>query len=105
MDDLKAELAAIRERSSVARMRAAEDEADLARRPTRLMSQSQFDRRLLARDNTRLLAALEAVVEVAAEWDRMWHACPEGCCGSPEATALREAITAALTETKGDGRG
>lgn len=53
----------------------------------------------------RMAKALEAVVEVAAEWDRMWHACPEGCCGSPEATALREAITAALTETKGDGRG
>lgn len=47
----------------------------------------------------RMADALEAVMEVAAEWDRMWHACPEGCCGSPEAASIREAITTALTES------
>jgi len=59
--DIRDELRQIRERAATARVRATEDEADLARRPTRLMSQSQFDRRLLARDNVRLLKALEAV--------------------------------------------
>lgn len=56
-------LAAIQERAATARVRATEDEADLARWPTRLMSQSQHDRRLLARDNVRLVGALEAVLD------------------------------------------
>lgn len=63
-------LAAIRERAATARVRAAEDETDLARWPTRLMSQSQHDRRLLARDNGRLGLALEAVLDLADSIER-----------------------------------
>jgi hypothetical protein len=62
-------LAAMRGRLADIQVRVADDIADLDRFPTRLLSQSQHDRRVLARHNAALVEGHEAVLAIhQPEW-------------------------------------
>lgn len=56
-------LRAMRGRLADIQVRVADDIADLDRFPTRLLSQSQNDRRVLARHNAALVEVVEAVLD------------------------------------------
>jgi hypothetical protein len=67
-------LAAMRGRLADVQVRVADDIADLDRFPTRLLGQSQHDRRVLARHNAALVEGHEAVLEIhRPEWTSDHH--------------------------------